>query len=54
MNLFNDPKIGEQAFGDYHEIASKIIKVNRDPFFLKTSSVSKASPLPLTENQESS
>lgn len=51
--LFNDPKIGLQARNDYHEIAAKVIKVNRGPFFLKTSSPSTTPPVANSGSQGS-
>ena len=46
--LFDDPRIGEQARGDYFEICSKIVDVNCRPFFLMISSKSiTTSPAPL-------
>jgi hypothetical protein len=38
--LFDDPKLGEKARGDYFEICERVIEVNCRPFFLKTSSAS--------------
>lgn len=52
-SLFNDPKMGVQARGDYHEIAAKVIQVNRGPFFLKTSSSSTTSQPVNTASPES-
>jgi hypothetical protein len=51
-SLFDDPKLGERARGDYFEICSRLIEVNCNPFFLKTSSVSTDAPLPTTESQK--
>lgn len=41
--LFDDPKLGEKARGDYFEICARVIEVNTKPFFLKTSSESTTS-----------
>lgn len=38
--LFDDPKVGVQARGDYFEICSRVIEVNTKDFFLKTSTSS--------------
>ncbi len=35
--LFNDPKDGPRARGDYFEIFSKILEENLDPFFVNAS-----------------
>jgi hypothetical protein len=51
--LFDDPKIGLQAYGDYHEIMGDIIKVNRSPFFLTNSLSSTASSAIPTDGQKS-
>jgi len=42
--LFDDPKLGEQARGDYDEIFEKVLEVNLTPFFSKISGLSTASP----------
>lgn len=44
--LFDDPKLGEKAKGDYFEICSRIIEVTSKPFFLTLSSKSTTSPSP--------
>lgn len=51
--LFDDPKIGEKARGDYFEICSHVIEMNSRPFFLKTSSESKDSQEAPTRSLES-
>lgn len=40
-DLFDDPKLGAQARGDYFEIVSKILEVNLNPFFVTAFSESK-------------
>lgn len=50
--LFNEPKIGDQARGDYFEICARLIEVNTRPFFLKTSSKSTDSPEALLESRK--
>lgn len=50
--LFDDPKLGERARGDYFEICSRLIEVNVKPFFLTTSSVFMAVPPPVTKSPE--
>lgn len=42
-NLFDHPKVGEKARGDYFEICARVIEVNIKPFFLTISSGSMAS-----------
>lgn len=48
--LFDDPKLGERARGDYFEICTRIMEVNTNPFFLRTSSASTVPVSPPTEN----
>jgi len=50
--LFDDPKIGEKARGDYFEICSRIIEVVSQPFFLTLSSKSTTPSQTQRENQE--
>lgn len=49
-SLFDDPKLGERARGDYFEICSRLIEVTCKPFFLMTSSASSAAQKPPSEN----
>ena len=39
--LFDDPKVGQQAREDFHEICVQILKANLTPFFKQTFSVLK-------------
>lgn len=44
--LFDDPKLGETAKGDYHEMFTKVLEVNLAPFFPR---VSGSSTQPVTK-----
>ncbi len=48
--LFDDPKLGKRARGDYFEICSRVIEVNTKDFFLKTSTTSTEPSSPPTES----
>lgn len=37
--LFDDPKLGDKARGDYHQIYAEVVKANVAPFFKQTFSV---------------
>lgn len=50
--LFDEPKIGERARGDYFEICSRLIEVNARPFFLTISSGSTDLPKAPIESPE--
>lgn len=50
--LFDEPKIGDKARGDYFEICARLIEVNARPFFLTISSTSTDSPEALLESQK--
>lgn len=45
--LFDDPKLGQQARGDYDEIFEKVMEVNLEPFFPRVS----ASLIPSTTKE---
>lgn len=40
--IFGDPAIGDRAVGDWFEMASRIVEVNRKHFFPRASSASSA------------
>lgn len=50
--LFDDPKEGDRARGDYFEICSHLITVNSKPFFLNPPSASTTSDPPATKSPE--
>ena len=50
VGIFDDPKIGTKARGDYFEICSRIIEVVSKDFFLNLSSKS-TTPLPQAQRE---
>jgi hypothetical protein len=51
--LFDDPKWGKQARGDFDELKSLVIEANTSDFFLKNSSRSTTVLPPTSESQKS-
>jgi len=50
--LFNDPSLGERACSDWFEMASKIVEVNQEHFFPRTSSGSLIPEGALSKSRE--
>ena len=50
-DLFNDAKLGVRACSDWFEMAARIVEVNREHFFPKTSSGSSVPGEALTKGQ---
>lgn len=50
--IFDEPKIGDKARGDYFEICSRLIEVNARPFFLTISSLSTDSQEEIIKSPE--